>query len=204
MDSLLAKLSLESASENFPICQGRCLTHYITHCLQFGEEGKMAAGNTGFCYEDIPVISPITTKYMIINWVNIVQDVDGIVMKNFDVSRCYYWEDNKTVYLNDHPWELKFTDKDSAIFGPVVKNAKYRVWFKCISNVRMICTDKIIGEEGEIEEKLGQSGYIAIRMKNDKEKIKICTDYYEHMDYNVVIQDSWPWGGCLSYDPDKC
>ena len=164
----------------------------------------MAAGNTGFCYEDVPEISPITTKYMIINWVNIVQDVDGIVMKNFDVSRCYYWEDNKTVYLNDFPWELKFTDKDSGIFGPVVKNSKYRVWFKCISDVRMICTEKIIGEEGEIEERLGQSGYIAIRMKNEKEKIKICTDYYEHMDYKVVIRDSWPWGGCLDYDPDKC
>ena len=71
------------------------------------QEGKMAAGNTGFCYEDIPEISPITTKYMIINWVNIVQDVDGIVMKNFDVSRCYYWLDNKTVYLNDYPWEFE-------------------------------------------------------------------------------------------------
>ena len=152
-----------------------CLTHYITHCFQFGEEGKMAAkaiGNPDSFYSDIPEILPVSHEYIVVNWINVIPNVPEAKMSNFDVdlSTCYYWEESKTVFLNDYPWELKFCDRDSSVFGSVMKNCKFRTWFKCISDPRMVCTDKIIGgEEGEITEELAQSGFLAIRIQNDAE-----------------------------------
>ena len=70
-------------TKKFSRNQGKYLAHYITHCFQFGEEGKMADGNCDFKYEDIPEISPVSKKYMVVKWINIVSCVPDIVMKKF-------------------------------------------------------------------------------------------------------------------------
>ena len=142
----------------------------------------MADGNSDFKYEDFPEISPVSKKYMVVKWINIVPCVPDVVMKNFEVSRCYYWEETKSVYLNDFPRELRLCDKDAVIFGSVARNSKFRMWFKCIADPKMICTERIWGgEEGELQEEMGQAGYLAIRIQNDWEKINICQNHYEHL-----------------------
>ena len=162
-------------------------------------------GNDDLCYVDIPEISPVLKKYMIVNWVSIVQDDPGMVMPNFEVSRLFCFDDNNNVYLNDYPWELMLSEKDSKIFGRLVKN-NYRLWFKCISDPRMLCVERFMGvhEEGEIDERMGQTGFLCIRLNNDAKKINICQDYYEHLEYKVIVKDGWPWPSTLSYDPDLC
>ena len=88
-------------------------------------------------------------------------------MKNFEVSRCFWWEESKSVFLNDFPWELWLCDKDAAIFGSVARNSKFRMWYKCIADPKMICTERIFfwgggEEEVELQEEMVQAGYLAI------------------------------------------
>ena len=123
-------------------------------------------------------------------------------MKNFEVSRLYH-QDGVT-WVSDYPSELKLSNKDNEIFGCVVRNSKFRVWFKAITDMRMVADDKLNGEEGEIEEHLGQTGYLCIRIQNEKEKISIFEKFYYHKGYSVRVEHGWPWPGSLLYDPDLC
>ena len=142
-----------------------------------------------------PTVSPVTKKYIIVNWVNIYQEEKGVVMRNFETSKLYTGQDGK-IYLSDFPSELCLTPKDANTFGILIKN-RYRVWFKCISDPRMLAIDRNrfgikTFEEGEIEEIMGQSGYICIQINNSEQQ-RIFTAYYLHMGYNVRIVEGFPW-----------
>ena len=75
-------------------------------------------------------------------------------------------EETKSVYLNDYPWELRLCDRDAVIFGSVARNSKFRMWFKCIADPKMICTERIWGgEEGELQEEMDKLGIWQLELR---------------------------------------
>ena len=153
-----------------------------------------------------PSVSPVSKKYMIVNWISVFQDEPGVTMKNFEISKLYLAQGkDDQVYLSDFPSDLCLTPKDSRVFGILIKS-RYRIWFMCVSDPRMIAVEKnrhgvTDFEEGEIEEIMGQTGYLCIRLLHSEDE-RVFRSFYEHWGYHVRVVDGFPWR--LDYNPDVC
>ena len=134
------------------------------------------------------IISPLSFKYFVVRWIYIQEATDNPFysgsMKIFDYSEIFLLDETKRECYIDGYRHLKLSNRNSLIWGGLVKSEmKVPVYFFCVSS-------RFKGKDGG---GVYQVGFLCIKVPNVKTEqllIKLTT-LYGYSGYRTF--DSFPW-----------